>query len=229
MTNPNAVSDIEREKSDVLRQKYVQFLQGAQQDPMQDQRQLEEISRYMTYEWQDMREIRANALLRHYDKELNIPMILNSGFKDAITVGQEMYQIDIVSGEPHIEKLNPRKVHVFRSGNSNKIEDADIIVLEDYWSVGRIYDVFYDALTQKDRDYIEEVAGSDAGYNEKTEDAIMNEVYSVDFIGEDGVAVHGNPLNYTDGKVDHLAPFDTAGNIRVVRALLEEPQEGAEG
>lgn len=217
VTNPNAVSDIEREKSDVLRQKYIQFLQGAQQDPMQDQRQLEEISRYMTYEWQDMREIRANALLRHYDKELNIPMILNSGFKDAITVGQEMYQLDIVSGEPHIEKLNPRKVHVFRSGNSNKIEDADIIVLEDYWSVGRIYDVFYDALTQKDRDYIEEVAGSDAGYNEKTEDAIMNEVYSVDYIGEDGVAVHGNPMSYADGKVDHLAPFDTAGNIRVVR------------
>lgn len=217
VTNPNAVSDIEREKTETLRQKYMQFLQGSQQDPMQDQRQLEEISRYMTYEWQDMREVRANALLRHYDKELNIPMILNSGFKDAITVGQEMYQLDIVSGEPHIEKLNPRKVHVFRSGNSNKIEDADIIVLEDYWSVGRIYDVFYDALTQKDRDYIEEVAGSDAGYNEKTEDAIMNEVYSVDYIGEDGVAVHGNPMSYAGGRIDHLAPFDTAGNIRVVR------------
>lgn len=218
VTNPNAVSDIEREKTKVLKEKYIQFLQGAQQEQQQDQRQLEEISRYMTYEWQDMREIRANALLSHYDKELNIPMILNSGFKDAITVGQEIYKLDIVSGEPTIEKLNPRKVHVFRSGNSNKIEDADIIVLEDYWSVGRIYDVFYDALTQKDRDYIEEVAGSDAGYNEKAEDAIMNEVYSMDYIGEDGVAVKGNPMTFADsGKIDHLAPFDTAGNIRVVR------------
>jgi hypothetical protein len=58
VTNPNAVSDMEREKSGVLRQKYVQFLQGAEQDQSQDQRQLEEISRYMTYEWQDMREVR---------------------------------------------------------------------------------------------------------------------------------------------------------------------------
>lgn len=218
VTNPNAVSEIERNKADALKQKYIEFLQSSQGDQNQDMHRLDDINRYITYEWQDMREVRANALLQHYDKELNIPFILNSGFKDALTVGQEMYKLDIVSGEPTIERLNPRKVFVYRSGNSNKIEDADIIVLEDYWAVGRIYDVFYDALTQKDRDYIEDIAGDDAGY-EKTEDAVMNEVFSTDFIGEDGVAVKGNPLDYHDKKVPDMLPFDSSGNIRVVRVF----------
>lgn len=38
-----------------------------------------------------MREIRANALLNHYVKELNIPLIFNKGFMDAMAVGEEIY------------------------------------------------------------------------------------------------------------------------------------------
>ena len=47
----------------------------------------------------DMREIRANALLNHYVKELNIPLMFNQGFMDAMAVGEEIYQCDIVGGE----------------------------------------------------------------------------------------------------------------------------------
>lgn len=34
---------------------------------------LEKMSDYFTYEWQDMREVRANQLLNHYIKEQDIP------------------------------------------------------------------------------------------------------------------------------------------------------------
>lgn len=219
VTNPNAVSDIERNKANALREKYIAFLQGSQQEQEQDQKQIADIQRYINYEWQDMREIRANALLHHYDKELNIGIELNAGFKDAITVGQEMYKLDIVSGEPTLERLNPLNVHVYRSGNSNKIEDADIIVVEDYWAVGRVYDVFYDALTQKDRDYIEHIAEQDgAGDDDEEERRLMEKAYSGSFIGEDGVHFTESPMKYANIHNDsHLAPFDTSGNIRVVR------------
>lgn len=218
VTNPNAVSDMERVKAKALKERYVAFVKGAQQDPQADQRQLEEISRYMTYEWQDMREARANALLKHYDKELNMAMEFSSGFKDALTVGQEMYKLDIVGGEPSIERLNPRKVFIYRSGNSSRVEDADIVVLEDYWSVGRIYDVFHDALTQKDRDYIEDVAGQAGEGFDQAEDAAMRGLFDVSFVGQDGEAVRGDPAVYAAGDgARHLAAYDGAGNIRVVR------------
>ena len=101
-----------------------------------------------------MREIRANNLLNHYKKEYNIPLIFNEGFDDAMTVGEEIYQCDIVGGEPIIERLNPLKVRVFKSGYSNKVEDADIIIIEDYWSPSRVIDTYYDVLTKKDMEYI---------------------------------------------------------------------------
>lgn len=74
---------------------------------------------------------------------------------DGLTVGEEIYQIDIIGGEPVLEKLNPRKVRVFKSGYSNRIEDADMIILEDYWSPGKVVDVYGPVLTKKDMEYIE--------------------------------------------------------------------------
>jgi hypothetical protein len=102
-----------------------------------------------------MREVRANALLNHYVKELNIPFIFNQGFMDAMAIGEEIYQCDIVGGEPTIQRINPMKIRVFKSGYSNRIEDADLIIMEDYWNPGRIIDTYYDVLTKKDIQYIE--------------------------------------------------------------------------
>jgi len=55
--------------------------------------------------------------------EVNVVDIkFNDGFMDAMIVEEELYQCDIVSGEPIVERLNPRKVHVFKNGYSNKID-----------------------------------------------------------------------------------------------------------
>ena len=34
-----------------------------------------------------------------------MPLIFNNGFMDAMAVGEEIYQCDIVGGEPVIEKI----------------------------------------------------------------------------------------------------------------------------
>lgn len=54
-----------------------------------------------------MKEIAANAILNHYIKEYNIPSKFTQGFMDALIVGEEIYQCDIVGGEPVIQKINP--------------------------------------------------------------------------------------------------------------------------
>ena len=91
--------------------------------------ELEKINYYYNYEWQDLRELRANSLLNHYSKELNFVNIFNKGFTDAMVCGEEIYQCDIVGGEPTLEKINPLKIRIFQAGYSNKIEDADMIVV----------------------------------------------------------------------------------------------------
>ena len=48
-----------------------------------------------------------------------------------MTIGEEIYQCDIIGGEPVIERLNPMKVRIFKSGYSNRIEDADMIKIKE--------------------------------------------------------------------------------------------------
>lgn len=221
VTNPNAISEIEDNKKQQLLEMLQQMIANSSQSEEEFNHELEKLNDYFTYEWQDMREIRANALLNHYSKEQNFKLIFNEGFMDALTVGEEIYQCDIVGGEPIIERLNPLKVRVFKSGYSNKIEDADIIIIEDYWSPGKIIDTFYDSLTKKDMDYIEN--GPSGDYNSST-DNIYNtddreEFINHAFVGEEGVDVGDMFVSSynSSGVEDSLMPFDLAGNIKVVR------------
>ena len=218
VTNPNAVAEIENNKKQELFQRMQQLIQNTAQSEEQMNAELEKISQYYSYEWQDIREIRANALLNHYVKEYNVPLLFNNGFMDAMAVGEEIYQCDIVGGEPTIERLNPLKVRVFKSGYSNRIEDADIIILEDYWSPGKIIDTFYDVLTAKDIKYIEELPNS---LGEAAIDSMDNIDERMGFVNAnmiDDTFESYNPMElFNDQTSSSLLPYDTAGNIRVLR------------
>ena len=129
ITNPNALSEIEETKKQQMLQEVQAIIADQSQSEDEFNVRLEKLSDYYTYDWQDMREVRANALLNHYSKEQNFPLIFNNGFMDGLTVGEEIYQCSIVGGEPLLERVNPLKIRAFRSGYSNRIEDADCVIL----------------------------------------------------------------------------------------------------
>lgn len=221
-TNPTAISEIEENKKNQLMQSFQQLVENESQSEEEYQNNLTKISRYFTYEWQDMREVRANALLNHYIKELNIPFIFNRGFQDGMIVGEEIYQCDIVGGEPVIERVNPLKINIWKSGYSNRIEDADVIIMEDYWSPGRIIDTYYDVLTEKDIKYIEKLP-------DPTSDSNVDEMGNIDerygfidkhMMGEEFInqSYYFDPMNlFGNTTVDTTLPYDLEGNIRVLR------------
>lgn len=222
ITNPNAISEIENNKKAEILQRLQEWVQNTSQSEEEASQELEKINYYYTYQWQDMREIRANNLLNHYKKEYNIPLIFNEGFDDAMTVGEEIYQCDIVGGEPVIERLNPLKVRVFKSGYSNKIEDADIIIIEDYWSPSRVIDTYYDVLTKKDMEYIQKLpdhigqAAIDSMDNIDERYGFVNN----NMIGDEITSQNGffwDPYGTSDGISNSLLPYDTAGNLRVLK------------
>ena len=222
ITNPNSISEIENAKKEELLQRLQQMMANSAQSEEEFNQELEKLNDYFTYEWQDYREIRANALLNHYVKEYNMPLLFNNGFMDAMTVGEEIYQCDIVGGEPVIMKVDPLKIRIFKSGYSNKIEDADMIILEDYWSPGQVIDTFYDVLTQKDIEYIEKApytlgqASADSMDNIDDRAGFVNNY----MVGDEITSQEGffwDPLGTADGVNSSLLPFDMVGNIRVLR------------
>lgn len=223
VTNPNAISEIENEKKRQVFAALQQLIAEGSQSEEEFNQKLESLGEYYSYEWQDLREIRGNALLQHYMKEYNIPYMFNQGFMDAMAVAEEIYQCDIVGGEPVIERLNPLKVRIFKSGYSNKVEDADMIILEDYWSPGKIIDTYYDTLTAKDIKYIENIPFADDADDTDSMDNIddrkgfvnmhmMSDVVSDDYFIDP-------ELLFSADETNSLMPYDIAGNVRVCRVF----------
>ena len=215
VTNPTAISDIENTKKQEVYQQLQQLVTNSTMSEEEYNAELERMSQYFTYEYQDFREGRANALLNHYIKEQNFPIIFNSGFTDALTVAEELYQCDIVGKQPVLLKLDPLTVRVIRSGYSNKIEDADAIVIEEYWSPGRIIDYYYDSLTADEVKYINNAAQLDGGSSEPFSDPTDG------FIRVDQIdSLPDNPIEYLfgDSETTAKAPYDAHGNVKVLRA-----------
>lgn len=230
VTNPNAVSEIEETKKAQLMLSLQQIIADSAQSEEQYNQELEKLNDYYNYQWQDLREIRANCLLNHYYKEYNMGFLFNNGFMDGMIAGEEIYKCDIIGGEPVIERVNPHKIRIFKSGYSNRVEDADIIIIEDYWSPGRVIDTYYDVLTQKDMEYIETLpdhigqAYSDGMDNIDERMGFVNNHMVGDEIVTDGF--YFDPLNlFSDSVVNSLLPYDLAGNLRVLQVYWKSKRK----
>lgn len=229
ITNPNSISEIENNKRDAIIERLQQLLSDESLSEDDFNQKLEQMNDYFTYEYQDMREVRANCLLNHYMKELNIPLEFNKGFRDATTVAEEIYQCDIRGGEPTFEKVNPLKIRVYKSGYSNKIEDADMIAIEDYWSPGKITDTYYEeieSLSSADKKKLIElldsnIAGAAADHDSMDNIDDRNGFINMNLIGDEAIATNGyyfDPMGlFSDGVDDSMMPYDIAGNVRVLR------------
>lgn len=230
VTNPNSVSQIEEDK----KQEFMSIISGAVENTeITDEEANQEVqqgSEYINYTWQDFREIRANEILKHYSKEQNFAQKFNDGFVDACAVSTEVYQCAISGGEPVIWKMNPMKLRCYRSGFSNRIEDADVIVYEDYWNPGRIVDEYYDELTPKDIKWLSDELPDFGGQGPLGAAGNYDESYGFvpahSIVGEDGIMVgNDSAIGYifdavsglNGGIGSNLLPYDVAGNVRVLR------------
>ena len=220
VTNPNAISEIENKKKEAVYQSLQSLIESESLSEEDYQKRLQQQSDYFQYEYQDMHEVMANELLRHYVKEYDMKNMFDTeGIMDALTNKEEHYLVDVVGGEPYIEKIDPLKLRVFRSGNSNRTEDADMIVYEDYKSVGWVYDCYYDVLTKKDCEYLEKLVSGTSG--DSSDEALWDDrnAYMDPIVGNDLV---NNPHFFSAllgdyGYTTSLLPYDNEGNVRVLR------------
>lgn len=217
VTNQDAITEKQEEKKRFIEERIREMLESRLSEEEMEE-ELVKFERYMTYEWKDLRERMVNQLYNHYSKEKDFKSIFNDCFKDALIMGEEIVQVEIVNGEPTLTKLNPLKVHTVRSGNSDKIEDSHLIVIEDHWSPSKIIDYFHEDLKDKEIDTIME-------FNTKTTRATGE--YSDDYnhtLLRDALDASGEP--FLDGLLDvaeinghHFSSdlTDENGNIRVFR------------
>lgn len=215
VTNPDTISDIAEKRKTELINRLQSLIEDKSLSDEEYQNEVQKLQDYYNYRYQDFREIRANRLIQHYSKEQNFNGKFNDGFADVLIVHEEIYQCYIESGEPKLSRLDPMSVHVYGSGRSNNIEDADMVVIEDYWSLGKITDNYYNQLTAKDIKQLESKTfghdGSDGYQDPRNYFKFGNWVDN--FAGDD----NGAWVSFNDGVGFNKMPYDIMGNIRVLQ------------
>ena len=227
VTNPSAISEMEQEKNLQVNMALQQLIQDVSQTDEEFQQELQRLDNYFKYNYQDKREVEGNYLLNHFRKELEIDQKYNKGFVDAYTVGEEAYQCDIIGGEPTFEKINPKEMRVLMAGTSDRIEDADMIIIEGYRNPGSVIDAYWDQLSAKDIKAIETGSGSMYTTPHDQMDNIDarwgNPLRSnVEFALRDGQWTAGERIItaqdlFEDESLTELTPYDLNGNVRVVK------------
>ena len=220
VTNPNAISEIENEKRDAVFQSLQYLIENESVSEEDYQKNLESYNDFYQFQYQDMRELRANELLKHYIKEQDLKSVFDTdGIMDALIVNEEHYSVDVVGGEPFVERINPLELRIYRSSNSCRTEDADMVVWETYRSVGWVHDNYYDVLTKKDEEYLENLTSGTTG--EASEEALWDSrnAYLDPVVGNEMI---NNPHFFSSllgdyGYTSTLLPYDSEGNVRVLR------------
>ena len=214
-TNPDAISQKEESLNQFLYQKLVALLSEQYSDKELEQK-LKELERERKYSWSDRRENMGNMILKHYYKELEMKRKFSEGFEHALVMAEEMYQTEISNSEPTFELLNPLKVYTYRNSMSEKIEDSDMIVIEDHWSPGKIIDKWHEDLKPADIEEISKlgVHAQTDGSGSYTDDDSHHLYIRAQLENPiDGYLGFGSALGHTYSK-NYVDPY---GNVRVFR------------
>lgn len=222
VTNPDAISMKEKDKKAHIQQNLIELIKSSGTSEEEVKGKMQEMQRDLkTY--QDSRELMINRILRHYEQEQDFQIKFNEGFKDALIMGEEIYQCDIENNEPVLHKLNPLKVHSIRSGNSNKIEDSDLIIIEDHWSPGRIIDVFHEELKPGDIDSILNYSTSNS--SDSYTDDENNHLFLRDNVEDANSLDPYLSIAEVNGHYFNSDYTDSQGNIRVLRVYWKSQKK----
>lgn len=204
--NDDAIST----KEQMLKERFSKLLESHLNKELSDNEKAEDLRNFhnfMNYEYQDLRERRATHILEYLVDHLKLPYKFTKGFKDALICAEEIYQADIVGGEPVFNRLNPLNVHIVRSGESPYIEDADVILIRGYKSPGQIIDEYHDWLSER------EVSQIESGFNTATASKS-----AIDIGRKPDLAINVNDaidLAVLENDLEFGSPFDNNGNILV--------------
>ena len=218
VTSPDAISQKEEELKSELNKELQNLVQDSSIPDDQLRERLEKIQKKYNYSWQDRREIRVNRILNNYSKKYNFNNLFTEGFRHALIMGEEIYNLDIDNGEPKIEIINPLYVYTFRSGMSSRIEDSDVICIDEYWNPSRIIDTYYEDLSEEEIKRITQPFSATAGgqsYDQEYANVMSITQSDMDYLlrSQDFV---GSP---------YISSYDANGNIRVLRAFWRSLKE----
>ena len=174
-TSQDAASEMQEKEKQMLLQ-YVEAAITAgmsQEEQQQFQQQLqsgevmppEAIAKYMDKDYKDIVENTAYHTLTYLREKLDLDNEFIKGWKDGLVSGREIYYVGVLNAEPYVERVNPMYFSYDNSPDLEFIEDGSWCCRKMRMPITEVYDRYFDKLSEKDLDKLEELIGSTPGRN----------------------------------------------------------------
>jgi len=145
---------------DIATEKFQASMQGQQidQKTMEEemQKELSKFDKYLKYNYQDLKEMTANKILKYEYKRLDVSDTFLRCWEDFLVCGEEVVCIEELGNDIVFRKVNPLYLFTIQSPETYKLEDADWIVEYTMMSVGQVVDYYHNELTKDDIDTLEQ-------------------------------------------------------------------------
>lgn len=166
-TSQEATSELQEKEKEMLMQ-YLQakLMSGmSPEEQQQFQQQLdsgevmppEDIAKYMDKDYKDIIENTAYHTITYLREKLDMDHEFIKGWKDGLIGGREVYYVGVLNAEPYMERVNPMEFSYDRTPDLEFIEDGAWCCRKMRLPVTEIYDRYYDKLTEKDLNKLEEM------------------------------------------------------------------------
>ena len=166
-TSQEAVSELQEKGKEMLLNYIMSAITArmSEEEAAQFQQQLqngeimppEEIGKYLNKSYKDVVENTAYHALVYLREKLNFDNEFIKGWKDALIAGTEIYYIGVLNEEPYLERVNPLYFSYDKSPDLEFIEDGTWCCRRMRMPYTEIYDRYYDKLTEKDLNKLEEM------------------------------------------------------------------------
>lgn len=166
-TSQEAASELMEKEKELLMQ-YIMAAITARMSPeeaQQFQQQMqngevmppEAIAKYMQKDYKDVVENTAYHTLVYLKEKLTLNNEFIKGWKDGLIAGTEVYYVGVQNDEPYLERVNPLFFAYDKSPDLEFIEDGSWCCRRMRLPVAEIYDRYYDKLTEKDLNKLNEM------------------------------------------------------------------------
>lgn len=166
-TSQEAVSELQEKGKEMLLNYIMASITArmSEEEAAQYQQQLdngeimppEEIGKYLDKSYKDVIENTAYHTLTYLREKLNFDNEFIKGWKDALIAGTEIYYVGVLNSEPYLERVNPLYFSYDKSPDLEFVEDGTWCCRRMRMPYTEIYDRYYDKLTEKDLNKLEEM------------------------------------------------------------------------
>lgn len=110
----------------------------------------DDIDLFMKYTYKEMIEEVAESGLEYLIEKYNWKDLFKTGFRDLLVTGKVFYKVDILNGDPHVRRVDPRNIAYDTNSETDYLEDAQWVVEQRWLSINEILDEYRDHLTKED-------------------------------------------------------------------------------